>query len=233
MTNRVILTLCLLGTATTAHAQDPFTLYSPVKNLATLFTDLFGPQGLRVDSEATLPGEQQHSAHFNADFESNFDKFTTAIVGQLVTVPLPSPASGFTYELDPATGVFRRTTQSFGPILAERAETVGAGRFSFGVAYQRFNFQTIEGLDLAKVPAVFTHDNAELLGGRQDVVTTMNAIEATVNQFTTYVTIGVTDRFDVSAAMKFVTNDLKVRSEATIQRIGTTNPLTHFFRQSN
>src|SRR4026207_950676 len=114
MTHRLILLVCLLGISSNAQAQDPYTLYSPVKNLATLFTDLFGPQGLRVDSEATLPGEQQHSAHFNYDSRSALHKFATAIVGQLGAVPLPSPASGFTYEFDPATGVFQRTTGSFG-----------------------------------------------------------------------------------------------------------------------
>jgi hypothetical protein len=230
---RVWLVICLLGVASNARAQDPFVIYSPIQNLATLFTGLFGPQGLKVDSEATLPGEQPHSAHFNSDFQSNFDKFTTAIVGQLVTVPLPSPAAGFTYELDPSTGVFTRTTESFGPILAERAETVGAGRVSFGFAFQRFAFQSVEGLDLDRVPAVFTHDNAQLLGGRQDVITTVNSIEASVAQYTTYLTVGITDHFDISAAMKLVNTDLTVRSDATIQRLGTTNPLTHFFRQTD
>lgn len=230
---RVLLVMCLLAVASNARAQDPYIIYSPVRNLATLFTSLFGPQGLKVDSEATLPGEQPHSAHFNSDFQSNFDKFTTAIVGQLVTVPLPSPAAGFTYELDPSTGVFKRSTESFGPILTERAETVGAGRVSFGFAFQRFKFQTVEGLDLNQVPAVFTHDNAQLLGGRQDVITTLNSIEASVAQYTTYLTFGITDRFDISAAMKFASNDLTVRSDATIHRLGTTNPLTHFFRQND
>jgi len=230
---RVLLVMCLLAVASNARAQDPYIIYSPVQNLATLFTSLFGPQGLKVDSEATLPGEQPHSAHFNSDFQSNFDKFTTAIVGQLVTVPLPSPAAGFTYELDPSTGVFKRSTESFGPILAERAETVGAGRVSLGFAFQRFKFQTVEGLDLNQVPAVFTHDNAQLLGGRQDVITTLNSIDASVAQYTTYLTFGITDRFDISAAMKFASNDLTVRSAATIHRLGTTNPLTHFFRQND
>jgi hypothetical protein len=216
-----------------AHAQAPFNLASPVKNLATLFTDLYGPRGLIVDSEATLPGEQPHSAHFNNDFQSNFGKFGTALVGQFVTVPLPSPAAGFTYRLDPSTGVFERTTRSFGPILAERFETVGARRVSFGFASQRFTFDTVEGVNLGQVPGVFTHDNAQLLGGRQDVVTTVNSIQATVNQYTTFVTVGVTDRFDVSLAMPIVSNHLKVVSDATIQRLGTTNPLTHFFRQSD
>jgi len=233
MMKRVLLAVCLLAVASNARADEPFIIYSPVQNLATLFTGLFGPQGLKVDSEATLPGEQPHTAHFNSDFQSNFDKFTTAIVGQLVTVPLPSPAAGFTYEFDPATGVFIRSTESFGPILAERAETVGAGRVSFGFAFQRFNFQSVEGLDLNQVPAVFTHDNAQLLGGRQDVITTINSIDASVAQYTTYLTVGITDRFDISAAMKVVSTDLKVRSDATIRRLGTTNELTHFFRQAD
>jgi hypothetical protein len=80
---------------------------------------------------------------------------------------------------------------------------------------------------------VFTHDNAQLLGGRQDVITTLNSIDASVAQYTTYLTFGITDRFDISAAMKFASNDLTVRSAATIHRLGTTNPLTHFFRQND
>jgi hypothetical protein len=233
MRNRWLVVVCLLFVGTNVRAQGPYNLAAPVVNLATIFTDLFGPRGLIVDSEATLPGEQPHSAHFNSDFQSNFSHFGAALVGQLVTVPLPAPASGFTYEFDPTLGVFNRTTQSFGPIVAERADTVGARRVSLGFASQRFTFDTVEDLDLRRVPAVFTHDNAQLLGGRQDLVTTLNSIEAKVNRFTTFVTVGVTDRLDVSAAMPLLTSELTIVSTATIQRLGTTNPLTHFFRQSD
>jgi hypothetical protein len=215
-----------------AHAQ-PYILSSPVNHLATIFTDLFGPTGLKVDSLATLPGEQPHTAHFNSDFQSDFSQFGTALVDQFVSLPLPSPTSGFTYEFDPSLGVFRRTSRSFGPILADRADTLGARRVSVGFAYQRFTFDSVEGLDLTNVPAVFTHDNAQLLGGRQDVVTTTNAIEALVNQTTAYLTLGVTEQFDLSVAVPFISNSLKVVSTATIRRIGTTNPLTHFFRQAD
>jgi hypothetical protein len=216
-----------------AAAQEPYNLTAPVQNLATLVTDLYGVRGLIVDSEATLPGEQPHSAHFNSAFQSDFSQFNTAFVSQLVSLPLPSPASGFTYIFDATLGVFQRSTQSFGPILSERAETIGAGRFSFGFAFQRFTFDTIEDVDLRRVHAVFTHDNAFLRGGREDVVTTVNSIRATVSQATTFVTVGVTDRFDVSVAVPLVNNDLEIVSHATIRRLGTTNPLTHFFRQSN
>ena len=223
----------LLLTTSVAGAQEPYNLAVPVKHVATLFTGLFGPNGLILDSEATLPGEQLHSAHFNSDFQSNFSQFGTALVGQLVTVPLPSPASGFTYQLDPTTGVFQRSTKSFGPILAERAETIGASRTSFGLALQRFTFDSIEDLDLEHVPAVFTHDNAQLLGGRQDVVTTVNSIQANVTQFVAFFTLGVTERVDLSVAVPMVDTDVRVVSEATIHRLGTTNELTHFFRLDN
>ncbi len=234
MLRRLVLSLaCVLMVAQPAAAQDPYNLTAPVRNLATLFTDLFGPNGLIVDSEATLPGEQPHSAHFTNDFQFNFNNFSTALVGQLVSVPLPSPGGGFTYQFDTSLGVFQRTTESFGPILGDRADTIGARRVSVGFSYQRFKFDSIEGLDLDTVPAVFTHDNAQLLGGRQDVVVTTNSIEASVNQTTGFVTVGVTDRLDVSLAVPVVSNYVKVVSDATIHRLGTTNNLTHFFRQAN
>jgi hypothetical protein len=229
----VLVFVCLAGPVATATAQEPYNLAAPVRNLATLFTDLFGSRGLTVDSAATLPGEQLHTAHFNSDFQTNFGQFGTALVSQLVTVPLPSPTSGFTYEFDPSVGVFHRTTQSFGPILSERADTVGARRVSFGFATQRFTFDTVEGLDLERIPAVFTHDNAQLLGGREDVVTTVNSIDAKVTQSTTFVTAGLSDRFDVSLAVPIVLTRLTVVSDATIRRLGTIDPLTHFFRQSD
>lgn len=227
------LAIAVLLCSVPAVAQEPFNIAVPVPNAATLFTNLFGPRGLVVDSEATLPGEQSHSAHFNSDFQGNFSQFGTALVGQLVTAPLPSPASGFTYQFDQSTGVFQRSTQSFGPIVAERANTIGAGYMSVGFAFQRFSFDTIEDLDLASVPAVFTHDNATLLGGRQDLVVTTNAITANVSQSTAFFTIGVTDRLDVSIAVPFVSTSVAVVSDARIRRLGTTNALTHFFRSAD
>ena len=78
----MVATICLVASAVPAHAQDPFNLAVPVERLATLFTGLYGPRGLILDSEATLPGEQPHSAHFNSDFQTNFTQFGTALVGQ-------------------------------------------------------------------------------------------------------------------------------------------------------
>ena len=107
-----------------------------------------------------------------APSRSNFTQFNVALASQLTWLPLPSPAAGFTYRFDQGTGTFVRTSQSFGPILTDRAETIGRGRFSFGYNYQFFSFDQLEGIDLSRVPSVFTHDDFQLGGGRRDVVTT-------------------------------------------------------------
>ncbi len=185
-----------------------------------------------VDSLAVLPSGATHSAHYNSAFQQQFTQFGTALATEIASVPLPSPASGFTYEFNADLGVFERSSQSFGPILAERVETIGGGRFSFGFTFQNFRFDTIEGMDVDSVPAVFTHDGFERGGGRADVVTTVNSIDARVNQFTTFITYGVTDRIDLSLAAPFVSNDITVISRATVQRIGTaSNEDVHFYRQ--
>lgn len=210
-----------LSSTTSTLAQDD--------KLGLIIPNLYGPQGLFVQSDAPLAGGVDHSAHFNSSFQSEFTQFNIALASELSALPLPSPASGFTYEFDAAAGAFTRTTQSFGPILAERAETIGKGRFSFGFYFQRFSFDSVEGLDLGSVPAVFTHDSAQLLGGREDVVTTVNSIETTVNQFTAFFTYGLGDRVDLSLGVPIVNSELKVTSVATLQRLGTTNPAIHYY----
>ncbi|PYS48652.1 MAG: hypothetical protein DMG13_25095 [Acidobacteria bacterium] len=204
------------------------------EELGTIFKNIYGPKGLVVDSEAVLnPGDQEHFAHFNSSFQSSFNLFNIAMASQLTAVPLPSPASGFTYVFRPETGAFARSTQSFGPILADRAETLGRRRFSLSFNYQRFSFDSIEGVDLKSVPAVFTHDDRQLGGGRLDVVTTDNSIKATVGQFTAFFNYGITDRLDVSVAVPTVKTTLSLTSNATIQRLGTTDPKVHFFRDAS
>lgn len=204
------------------------------RGLVTLVGQVFGPRGLTVDSDAALPDGSTHFAHFNNDFQTNFRRFNIALASQLSALPIPSPASGFTYRFDPETGTFVRSTQSFGPILAERAETIGRGKMLLGSNLQAFTFDSLDGVDLQHVPAVFTHDDAQLGGGRTDVVVTDNAIKLTVTQYTGVVTYGLTDRLDLSFAIPVVTTRLAVASTAVIHRFGTTRrDAAHFFSDSS
>ncbi len=223
---RIAVTLCLcwMLSSVQAAAQHPATL-------ATLFQDVYGPNGLVLNSDDVQLDGSNHAAHFNSAFQSDFRLVNIALTSQLTAVPLPSPASGFTYKFDAATGTFVRSTTSFGPILADRAETIGRGRVAFGFTQQFFSFDHLDGVSLTAIPAVFRHDNFEAGGGRADVVSTMNTVEATVSQFTGALTYGITDRVDVSLAVPMVRTRLSLLSNATINRIGTgTNLQVHYFR---
>jgi len=217
--------LCMLVSAASASAQNQ------PSSLSTLFEDIFGPRGLVVASEDVQIDGSNHAAHFNSAFQSEFRLVNIALTSQLAAIPLPSPASGFTYQFDPATGTFQRSTRSFGPILADRGETIGKGRLAFGFSHQFFSFDHLDGVPLVAVPAVFTHDNFEAGGGRTDVVATMNTIKADVTQFSGALTYGLTERIDVSLAVPIVRTSLSLLSNATIHRVGTgeTNSHIHYF----
>jgi hypothetical protein len=199
------------------------------ERLSLLIPQLYGPNGLTVASEARLPDGSTHSAHFNSAFQERFTQFNIALASQLAAIPLPSPASGFTYTFDESLGVYQRTTQSFGPILAERPETLGRGKLSLGTSYQHFGFDSLEGVDLGSVPSVFTHDEAELGGGRSDVVTTDTGIDATIDQTVFSLTYGLANWLDASVAVPLVRVELGATSAATIHRIGTVNRAIHFY----
>lgn len=200
-------------------------------SLATLFEDIYGPNGLVLSSDDVTLDGTTHAAHFNSAFQSDFRLVNIALTGQLTAIPLPSPASGFTYQFDAATGTFVRSTRSFGPILSDRAETIGQGRLAFGFSNQFFSFDHLDGASLAAIPAVFRHDSFELGGGRADVVSTTNTVDADVSQFAGALTYGLTSRVDVSLAVPLIKTHLALLSNARILRLGTgSNLAVHYFR---
>ncbi|MEP6593422.1 MAG: hypothetical protein ABJC51_07010 [Acidobacteriota bacterium] len=220
----LILVTCVLLSAGGAAAQ------TRPSSLSTLFDEVFGPNGLVVSSDDVQLDGSNHAAHFNSSFQSEFRLMNIALTSQLTAVPVPSPASGFTYKFDPSTGTFVRSTRSFGPILADRGETIGRGRIAFGSNLQFFSFDRLDGTSLSDVPAIFRHDAYRSTGGRSDVIATRNTIQATVTQFTGALTYGLTDRIDISAAVPIVRTRISLLSNATIQRVGTGTDLGfHYF----
>lgn len=216
--------LCLFGGAA-AWAQ---TSSNGSNKLAFLIPNVYGPDGL------ILPNPN-HAAHFDSDFQNNFGPFNSALGSQLTSLPLPSPASGFTYTFDPALGIYTRSAESYGPVLAERAETIGNEKFFMGFSFQHFGFSSLDGLDLHSIPSVFRHSQttADPII-KQDIITTQNFIDAQINQSTVFFSYGLNDRLDVSVAVPFISAKLAVVSNAAIQRIGTANdPTIHYFLDPN
>jgi hypothetical protein len=192
--------------------------------LALLIPNLFGSAGL------VLPNPD-HDAHFSSAFQTNFAPFNTALAARLTSLPNPSPASGFTYTFDPAIGVYNRSTSTFGPLLAERAETIGKNKFFAGFSFQHFGFRSLDGVKLNNIPAVFEHlQTTPDPIVRRDIITTENFVDVKITQWTSFFTYGISDRVDVSVVLPVLKANMFVTSNATIQRVGTGNDNTiHFF----
>jgi hypothetical protein len=139
------------------------------------------------------------------------------------------------FSFDRSLAVVKRSAESYGPILGERAETIGRHRVFIAGTYQFFPFSTLDGIDLKRVPAVYKHGDTINPDGTHrnpavdppspgnpapelDFITTTNRIDLKVHQFTFYVTYGLTSRIDVSADVPILNVRMGVTSEATIVR---------------
>jgi hypothetical protein len=176
-----------------------------------------------------------------------------SIARQAALLPLASPSSGITFSWDSAAKIYVATTDNLGPILGERAETIGKYRIYVGFAYQYFKFDSHDGLSLKNLPAVFTQpdtfatnigDNGTLCslpppdsganmgqcGFIRDIITTKNRVDLKLHQFTTFVTFGLTNRIDVSMAIPIGNIRMGVSSDASIVDVSKTG--IHQFPQS-
>src|SRR5215467_13470889 len=210
--SRLLIFLIVLSVSSVAHGQSqpkPLVPGTPVIGLCQghetepgcVLPNLFGADGLTLQLNA---GTFQHYAHFIGSAQEIINQtVSSAIATQLAVLPIISPSSGFTYKYDSEAGAFVRSTTSFGPIYAERSETVGRGKTSFGVSYQRFRFSSIDGIDIHKLPAVFSHipdtgPNNTPVAYESDVIQTTNNINLNIDSTMLYGTVGLTDRVDIS-----------------------------------
>ena len=130
------------------------------------------------------------------------DTLVTFILAELNTLPTNSPASGFTYRLDPELGMNVRSSNSFGPFFMERSLTVGRGQVSFGVAYNEAMFDNIDGRSLRDGTLVATA--GRLVGDAEPFDAETLTLRIRTRATTVSGHVGVTDRLDVSAAVPFL-----------------------------
>jgi len=152
---------------------------------------------------------------------------------QITALPLPSTASGFVGFFDPALGTNSASLQSLGPILSERAETIGKNKVLFGFGYQRFRFDTLDGEELQDIPGVLTHSKGENRPYETDVVTTSTDFVLNMDQITGFVTYGLNDRIDVSVAVPIMRSYVRADSTATLHLAPGSSSDEHYFDPAN
>jgi hypothetical protein len=203
---------------------------------------VYGVNGLYIPNP-------HHFAHFQPS-QTGFQIPLSVSVGtELSLVSVASPASGVLFTYDPTLHTFvPSTTESYGPILAERAETIGKHRIFVAATYQYFNFSSLDGIDLHHLPVVYSHTpfpvtvcpnprdpqcDASKPGYpafEQEYITTQNRIDLKANQVTLTGTFGLTQRIDISVDVPILDVGLGITSAAQIVRVPpqpvpSTNPL--------
>lgn len=144
---------------------------------------------------------------------SQFNFFNEAFGTQITQLPLATPASGFIFTFDKSLGVYTASNQSFGPILSERAETIGRHKLYLAFTYQHFGFSEIDGTNMTNIPIVFTFFNAA--DGDTVYTATRDRVDTKVEQYAIFASFGLTSRVDVSVAIPFERISMGVSSTGT------------------
>jgi hypothetical protein len=208
--------------------------------LVCVIPQVYGSYGLGSGATAPLLANG-HQAHFEGDFVSSFGPINEAVGIQVSQLPIASPSSGISFVYDPSLKTFAASTEeTLGPILGERASTIGRRKLYVAFSFQYFNFDSIDGQSTSKLPAVFQHQafpppfpsfitacpNQTGLTGPvagnpcfvRDFIQTTNDVNLTVRQYTVYATYGLAKHLDFSVEVPFLDVKMKTTSHASIMQ---------------
>jgi hypothetical protein len=219
--------------------------------LSQILPNLFG--NTIVLEPRSTPEVPSHAAHFKPSPEQlqTPEQFNQQLVTLLSSLPFGSSSGGFTYTFDPTVGTFSRSSESFGPLFAERALTIGRERGSLGVSYQRSTYDTFEGKNLRQREINFYIQHTDCCGKAQnsvqgadgthlnpafegDLIEAALSLDLTTDLVVFSGTYGLTDRLDLGVAVPLVAVDVRANVRARIQRLATAaQPDLHVFAGEN
>jgi len=225
---RRLLLLCVLllvrpGPLEAQHLRD---------RLQDLFT--FGTCGRPLCLDGSVSVANGHGDHFIPDLIAGnaavIGFLTDAIAANVASVPITASASGETYRF--VGGLPVKTSESLGPIFAERAQTMGRGRVFVGAHVARAPLKTLRGVPLDGLLLNFTHQDVGTPGLgdpllENDVLRMNLELFVDLTVVSAFVTYGLTDAVDVSLAVPLVHTSLQGRSQAEVLPFGST--AVHFF----
>ena len=185
--------------------------------------------------DPSISGGVNHSMDFNGssgpespDATLALRAFNQQLANQLSSSPFPSPSGGFTYQFEPGLG-FTRTNESFGPIYADRADTIGKGRLNLGVDYSHSSFERIDGLRLQDGDLQLVVRNRDVNGDGElfhpyyegDLLFAKVLLKVNTDVTAFVFTYGLSDRIDVGAVIPVAQVRLDIGMQATIVRLAT------------
>lgn len=196
--------------------------------LARLLPEFF-VAGLTVDNPT-------HDAHFHDDGAAVavMGQIDATLASQFATYPLSSSSGAFTTQIDPETGAEVATSESFGPIFAERPETLGRGKITVGVTSLGYEFDSLDGftLDEGEILLNLVHEDENSDGSLNpayegDVITSRLFLNLKLRTNILFGNFGVTDRLDLGIAVPQVRAEMDAVVRSTILPLSQSG--VHFF----
>lgn len=194
----------------------------------------FGSCGRPLCLDGSVSVANGHGDHFLPDLAASnaaiISFLSGAIAANLGSVPSTASAGGVTYKF--VGGLPVKTSESVGPIFAERAQTLGRGVVFLGVRASKSAQRTLRGVPIDRLVLNFTHQDVapEGLGDpvlENDVLAVGLALQVGIDVTSFFATYGLTDRIDVGVMVPLVHTSLQARADAQIHPFGST--AVHFF----
>lgn len=199
---------------------------SSAGKLADLIPGLYGGDGISIFPPFGFP------RRVDDDPITKINQLSEHIASEISLFPFSSSVGGFSFVFEEDLGTFVRTKEPLGPLLAERAPTLGRQRltlnfFSFTYfKYNRFNGESLNGLQRVArlnadiIPPNDTRDLFEL-----DTLLFKFDLDIRVRIFGLAATYGITDRLDLGIFIPFARVDMDIKSRARI-RVSPETPKT-------
>ena len=204
--------VALVGIGALVAAPQP----AHAKKLKNFVTDLFGGQGILLND----PGEGLEVANIGAASLQSLGTINSSISSNLGGSSLSSAVSGSLFDI--TQGMPVEATESLGPLVGERAETLGKGHFNAGLSFSHTTFKRVNNAPLSSLTATLTPQNCSPIGalGCDDVIQlNMNVkLERDVTALTA--AYGITSRWDVGIIVPMVHVRATASANATLQDLG-------------
>lgn len=199
-------------------------------DLSNFILDLYGGDGIRLPPAPNIPENiaEAHVPHFTGEEQIQaLNALSKGLVAGSSQYAINSTVTGVSFDL--SQGVPIAVEDSLGPLLTERASTIGRGRLNLGFSYSNNDYSELDGDDLGKQVVQLTHQDCcqvgpppipppddQITGFERDTITLNIDIELEQEVYAFFASYGLTNNWDLGVVVPVVSVDARATSVATI-----------------
>jgi len=195
-------------------------------DLVDFIDDLYGGGGIFLPPAPDINPfvAAAHVPHFTGEQQiQELSALSEGILSGTGIFALNSTVTGVAFDL--STGIPQAVQDGLGPLLTERATTLGKGRLSFGFGFTKQKFKELGGESLSDIKIRFSHEDCcfenpppfdpdgNLTGFEIDEIELTIDINIEQDVYALFSNYGVTDNFDIGLVVPVV------RAEATASSV--------------